>query len=106
MGLYDTFIADNSVMCKICKIKEFTWQTKELQSLMDSYRAGDRIQGDLHIEKGWIGVYTNCTNFQYTITNPIKGCSQSWEAMAIIKDNKFTGEVIVIRELEIKGVEE
>lgn len=103
MGLFDTFIADNSVTCRVCGIKEFTWQTKELTSLMDTYRAGDEIQADIYIKKGWIGVYTNCTNFQPKYGSN-KECRQSWDGEAMIEDNKFTGEVVVVREVEIKGV--
>jgi len=98
MGLFDTFIANRYITCRVCGHKEITWQTKELESMMVSYRKGDRLESDIFIEKGWVGVYTNCPNYS--------NCGQSWEAEAHIVDNCFTGEVIVIKKLEIKGVKE
>jgi hypothetical protein len=88
LGLFDTILIKTK--CPKCGTEDEDLQTKTLDPIMRTFKAGDPLPKDFTlfgIKEGWIEGHTYC-----------KSCSTGHSYKVIVKDNKITGQVVLLGE--------
>lgn len=88
MGLYDTILVQTR--CPKCDEPDKDLQTKALDPVLRTFKAGDTLPDDFTlfgIRDGWIEGHTYCQN-----------CKTGHSYKVIVKDNKITGQLEYLAE--------